>query len=42
MWKIIIQKYALLIFIADSIIGFLRPEYFFLFERVFFSLSNEV
>ena len=35
------SKYAFLIFLWRNIMGFLRPKYFF-FERVFFSLSNEV
>ena len=39
--KNISKKYALLIFFLWNIMGFLRLEYFF-FDRVFFSLANEV
>ena len=34
-------NFNFLIFLWRNIMGFLRPKYFF-FERVFFSLSNEV
>ena len=42
MWKIILQKYALLVFFAKYHKFAETEVVFFSFERVFFSLSNEL